>query len=42
MTRQRDPLIGALVRIVTNVDKVKELLPYLQDLGRVTTANSAP
>src|SRR5664279_780796 len=33
MTRQRDRLIGALVRIVTNVDKVKELLPYLQDLG---------
>jgi len=34
MTRQRDRPIGALVRIVTNVDKVEELLPYLQDLGR--------
>jgi NAD(P)H-flavin reductase/hemoglobin-like flavoprotein len=34
MTRQRDRLVGALVRIVTNVDRVDELVPYLQDLGR--------
>jgi len=34
MTRQRDRLVGALVRIVTNVDKVGELVPYLEDLGR--------
>jgi NAD(P)H-flavin reductase/hemoglobin-like flavoprotein len=34
MTRQRDRLVGALVRIVTNVDDVATLVPYLQDLGR--------
>jgi NAD(P)H-flavin reductase/hemoglobin-like flavoprotein len=34
MTKQRDRLLGALVRIVTNVDKVGELVPYLEDLGR--------
>lgn len=34
MARQRDRLVGALVRIVTNVDKVDELVPYLEDLGR--------
>ena len=34
MMRQRDRLVGALVRIVTNVDKVGELVPYLEDLGR--------
>jgi NAD(P)H-flavin reductase/hemoglobin-like flavoprotein len=34
MTKQRDRLVGALVRIVTNVDKVGELVPYLEDLGR--------
>lgn len=34
MTRQRDRLVGALIRIVTNVDNVGELVPYLEDLGR--------
>ncbi len=34
MTRQRDRLLTALGRIVTNVDKVPELVPYLADLGR--------
>jgi NAD(P)H-flavin reductase/hemoglobin-like flavoprotein len=34
MTRQRDRLVGALVRIVTNVDNVGDLVPYLEDLGR--------
>jgi NAD(P)H-flavin reductase/hemoglobin-like flavoprotein len=34
MTKQRDRLVGALVRIVTNVDKVDQLVPYLEDLGR--------
>lgn len=34
MTKQRDRLVGALVRIVTNVDNVGELVPYLEDLGR--------
>ena len=34
MTTQRDRLVGALVRIVTNVDQVDQLVPYLQDLGR--------
>ena len=34
MTKQRDRLVGALVRIVTNVDQVDQLVPYLQDLGR--------
>lgn len=34
MTRQRDRLVAALGRIVSNVDKVGELVPYLQDLGR--------
>jgi NAD(P)H-flavin reductase/hemoglobin-like flavoprotein len=34
MTRQRDRLLGALGHIVSNVDKVNELVPYLTDLGR--------
>jgi NAD(P)H-flavin reductase len=34
MTRQRDRLVGALIRIVTNVDNVGDLVPYLEDLGR--------
>jgi NAD(P)H-flavin reductase len=34
MTRQRDRLVGALGRIVSNVDQVQELVPYLQDLGK--------
>lgn len=34
MARQRDRLVGALVRIVTQVDQLDELVPYLQDLGR--------
>jgi NAD(P)H-flavin reductase/hemoglobin-like flavoprotein len=34
MIRQRDRLIGALGHIVTNVDKVAELTPFLEDLGR--------
>lgn len=34
MTRQRDRLVGALVRIVTNVDNGAVLVPYLEDLGR--------
>lgn len=34
MAKQRDRLVGALVRIVTNVDNIAELVPYLEDLGR--------
>jgi NAD(P)H-flavin reductase len=34
MTRQRDRLLGALGEIVANVDKVDQLVPYLEDLGR--------
>jgi NAD(P)H-flavin reductase/hemoglobin-like flavoprotein len=34
MTKQRDRLVGALIRIVTDVDNVGELVPYLEDLGR--------
>jgi NAD(P)H-flavin reductase/hemoglobin-like flavoprotein len=34
MTEQRDRLLGALVRIVTHVDRLAELEPYLADLGR--------
>lgn len=34
MARQRDRLVGALVRIVTQVDQLDALVPYLQDLGR--------
>ena len=34
MTRQRDRLIGALGRIVSQVDQVADLVPFLQDLGR--------
>ncbi|MEP6853232.1 MAG: globin domain-containing protein [bacterium] len=34
MMRQRDRLVGALGQIVSNVDKVDELVPFLQDLGR--------
>ena len=39
MTKQRDRLVGALVRIVTDVDNVGALVPYLEDLGE-TTASS--
>jgi NAD(P)H-flavin reductase/hemoglobin-like flavoprotein len=34
MAAQRDRLVGALVRIVTNVDRTDELVPFLQQLGR--------
>lgn len=34
MARQRDRLVGALVRIVTQVDRLDALVPYLEDLGR--------
>ena len=34
MATQRDRLVGALIRIVTDVDNVGALVPYLQDLGR--------
>lgn len=34
MNEQRDRLLGALVRIVTHVDRLAELEPYLADLGR--------
>lgn len=34
MTEQRDRLLDALVRIVTHVDRIAELEPYLADLGR--------
>jgi NAD(P)H-flavin reductase len=34
MASQRDRLVGALVRIVTNVDRTDELVPFLQQLGR--------
>ena len=34
MTKQRDRLVGALARIVSNVDQVDELVPYVEDLGR--------
>jgi len=34
MDKQRDRLLTALGRIVSNVDRVGELVPYLQDLGR--------
>lgn len=34
MTRQRDRLLTALGRIVSDVDQVGALVPYLQDLGR--------
>ncbi|GAA1770791.1 globin domain-containing protein [Nonomuraea bangladeshensis] len=34
MASQRDRLVGALGRIVSNVDRVEELVPYLQQLGR--------
>ena len=34
MDRQRDRLLTALGRIVSNVDRVGELVPFLQDLGR--------
>jgi NAD(P)H-flavin reductase/hemoglobin-like flavoprotein len=34
MTKQRDRLFGALGHIVSRVDRVNELVPYLQDLGR--------
>ncbi|MFJ2028361.1 globin domain-containing protein [Streptosporangium sp. NPDC087985] len=34
MATQRDRLVGALGRIVSNVDRVDELVPLLQQLGR--------
>jgi len=34
MTRQRDRLVAALGRVVSNVDRVDELVPFLQGLGR--------
>lgn len=34
MTRQRDRLVAALGRIVSNVDRVDELTTYLAELGR--------
>ncbi|MBP2703306.1 flavohemoprotein [Microbispora sp. RL4-1S] len=34
MARQRDRLVGALGHIVSNVDRVEELVPFLQQLGR--------
>lgn len=34
MSAQRDRLLGALLRIVSDVDRVDELAPYLADLGR--------
>lgn len=34
MTEQRDRLLSALVRIVTHVDRMSELEPYLAGLGR--------
>ena len=34
MMKQRDRLLTALGHIVSNVDKVGDLVPYLQDLGR--------
>ncbi|RCG25067.1 globin [Sphaerisporangium album] len=34
MASQRDRLVGALGHIVSNVDRVEELVPFLQQLGR--------
>lgn len=34
MAGQRDRLVGALGRIVSDVDRVDELMPFLQNLGR--------
>ncbi|GAB3463540.1 FAD-binding oxidoreductase [Streptomonospora sediminis] len=34
MSAQRDRLVGALGRIVSDVDRVDELVPFLQSLGR--------
>jgi NAD(P)H-flavin reductase/hemoglobin-like flavoprotein len=34
MATQRDRLVGALGHIVSNVDRVDELVPFLQQLGR--------
>ena len=34
MAAQRDRLVGALVQIVTNVDRTDDLVPFLQQLGR--------
>lgn len=34
MARQRDRLVTALGHIVSNVDRVEELVPFLQQLGR--------
>ncbi|MFI6678700.1 globin domain-containing protein [Kribbella sp. NPDC050469] len=34
MSAQRDKLVGALGRIVSNVDQVDEVLPFIEQLGR--------
>jgi NAD(P)H-flavin reductase/hemoglobin-like flavoprotein len=34
MTAQRDKLVGALGRIVSNVDELDEVVPFIQQLGR--------
>ena len=34
MSSQRDKLVGALGRVVSNVDQLEEVVPYLQQLGR--------
>jgi NAD(P)H-flavin reductase/hemoglobin-like flavoprotein len=34
MTGQRDKLVGALGHIVSNVDKLDEVVPFIQQLGR--------
>jgi NAD(P)H-flavin reductase/hemoglobin-like flavoprotein len=34
MTRQRDRLVAALGRVISNVDRLDELTPYLHELGR--------
>src|SRR4051812_40977703 len=34
MAAQRDRLVGALVQVVTDVDRLDALVPFLQDLGR--------
>jgi len=34
MAAQRDRLVGALIRIVSDVDRLDALVPYLSDLGR--------
>ncbi|MDA0631946.1 globin domain-containing protein [Nonomuraea sp. MCN248] len=34
MARQRDRLVGALGHVVSNVDRVEEVVPFLEQLGR--------